>query len=373
MRRWILVTAVAVLAVLAFLTAACAVPLCEYRSPVTRLSDLALSFAYQYYNDPFGVPEQDLNQGQFTVEYVALFDQPEYGYDVTIRNDMLISVLDVSTYTTFANGNFKRYFISGQDFFAYAGGSARSSSEFQTLGLSVDAGVGCGRFVDVTPLARATRIDNYLVDRGTLSEHLHPLDLRILADEIGSRAKYDSTAALLAAIQDVIEGSGYIRLGGLDALDISEITQLIQSEGFSRYCGWDLKFGLGFELIDPSGESNDLLLTGSFNYAFATTPNEQFLIQGSFLGPPTIFQENRVDLKVGYDYLFSDLLSLAASYEFSRETWVSLPTDLHRISLEATLEPLDTALITFGVTFENRPYYTEWSVDLKLSIGIELL
>ena len=372
MRRWVHVTVMAA-CVLACSVAACAVPLCEYRSPITSLSDLALSFSYQYHNDPYGVPEQDLNQGQFTVEYVALYDEPEFGYDVTLRNDMLISVLDVSTYTTFADGNYKRYFEPEGDFFAYAGASARSSSEFQALGLTANAGVGCGRFVDVTPLARATRIDNYLVERGSLSQHLQPLDLRNLAVEIGSRATYESTAALLAEIQDVIEGSGYIRIGGLDALDIAEITRLILSEGFSRYCGWDAKLGLGFELIDASGGENDIVFTGAFNYAFATTPNEQFLVQGSVSGPPSIFEENRVDLSVGYDYLFSQLLSLAATYEFSRETWAFEPTDIHRLSFEATLEPLDTALVTLGVTFERRPYYTEWNVDLRLSIGIELL
>jgi len=372
MRRWVHVMIVAV-GVFAGSLAAQALPLCEYRSPRTSLSDLSLSFSYQYHNDPYGIPEEDLNQGQFTVEYVALYDEPEFGYDVLLRNDMMISVLDVSTYTTYADGNYKRYFEPEANFFAFAGASARSSSEFQSLGLMINAGVGCGRFVDVTPLARATRIDNYLVDSGALSQHLLPLDLRNLAVEIGSRATYESTAALLAEIQDVIEGSGYIRIGGLDALNIAEITRFIQSEGFSRYCGWDAKFGLGFELIDASGGANDIVFTGAFNYAFATTPNEQFLVQGSLSGPPSIFEENRMDVTVAYDYLFSDLLSLAVSYEFSRETWASQPTDIHRLAFDATLEPLDTALVTLGVTFERRPYYTEWNVDLKLSIGIELL
>lgn len=360
-------------ALVAVPVAVIAVPLCDYRSPVTSLSDLSLSFAYQYVNNPYGVLAEDTNEGQFAVEYVRLYDQPEYGFDVSLRNDMTISVLDVSTYETFANGNYKRYFFDERDFFAYAGANARSSTEFQALGLSIDTGVGCGRFVDVTPLARATRIDNYLVDRGTLSDHLHPIDLKILATEIGSQVTYESTAALLAAIQDVIEGSSYIRIGGLDALDIAAITRIIQAEGFLRYCGWDLKLGLGFELIDASGEENDFLLTGAFNYAFATSPNEQFLVEGSFSGRLDILNQNRVDVQVAYDYLFTDLLSTTLAYEFARETWEAQATDRHRILVDATLSPLETAQITFGVVFEHLPYYTEWSVDLRLSIGIELL
>jgi len=350
-----------------------AIPLCEYRSPKTDLADLSIGFAYQYYNNPFGVEERDVNEGQFSVEYVRLYDRPEFGFDIAFRNKMSISVLDVSSHTTSADGNYKRYFAAEGDSFAFAGATARSSSSFESLGLSVGFGVGVGRFVDVTPLARATRIDEYLVARGSLVNHLHPVDLQILADEIGSVRTYDSLATLVEAVQDVLEGSGSVRLGGLDALDISEITRLIQEEGFSRYCGWDLKIGLGYEILDPSGGKNDLLVTGGFNYAFATTPNEQFLVQGSFSGWPSFLETNRIDVTVAYDVILSDLLALTAAYDFSRETWVSEPTDINRILLDATLKPLSTAEVTLGVVFEHRPYYTEWEVDVQLSIGIDLL
>ncbi|MGB2982735.1 MAG: hypothetical protein WBC63_02605 [Candidatus Bipolaricaulia bacterium] len=370
MRRWffVLVVVLSMTGLTAF-----SIPLCEYRSPVTDLADLGIGFSYQYHNDPFGQSDSDINEGDFTVEYVRLFDRPEFGFDVNVRNDMRISVLDVSTYTTLADGSYKRYFSSEGDAFAFAGASVRSSSWFESLGLSVNLGVGVGRFVDVTPLARATRIEEYLVDRGSLTDHLHPVDLQILADEIGSLAKYESLAALLAAAQDVIEGSSNIKIGGLDALDLSEITRLIQAEGFSRYCGWDLRLGLGYELLDPSGGENDLLVTGSFNYAFTTTPSEQFLVQGSFSGPPELMDTNRIDVTVAYDCLVSDFLSLTATYDFSRETWASEATDIHRLAFDMTLEPLDTAQVTLGVVFEHRPYFVEWKIDLKLTIGIDIL
>jgi len=370
MRRWLL--AMVVVLTTAGLGAS-ALPLCDYRSPVTNLADMAISFAYEYHNDPYGLESSDVNEGQFEVSYVRLYDQPEFGFDVEVYNDMLISVLDVSTYTTFVNASYKRYFATERNFFAFAGALGRSSSSFESLALSINFGVGCGRFVDVTPLATATRIDEYLVKRGSLTDHLHPVDLQILADEIGSVATYESLAALLDAVQDVIEGSGNVKMGGLDALDISEITRLIQAEGFSRYCGWDLKIGLGYELLDPSGGANDLLITGALNYAFATTPSEQFLIQGSFSGQPDLLETNRIDVTVAYDWLLTDFLGLAATYDFSRETWVAEPTDIHRIALDFTLTPLDTAEVVFSVVFERRPYYLEWNVDLQLKIGIDLL
>jgi hypothetical protein len=350
-----------------------AVPLCDYRSPRTDLSNLTLSFSYQFHNDPYGLEDRDINQGQFGVEYVRLFDIPEYGFDISFANDMTVSDEDVLTYDVVADGNYKRYFSIERDHFAYAGASSRSSSSFQKLGLSFNLGVGTGRFTDVTPMAKATRINDYLVDRGSLTSHLHPVDLQILALEIGSAASYESSAALLAVIQEVIENSGMVRLGGLDALDISEITRFIQEEGFARYCGWDLKVGVGYELLDPSGGDNDLLFSGAFHYALATTPTAQLLLEGSFSGPLDILMTHRVDLTGSYDYFISNFLSATATYDFSRETWAGLPTDTHQMSLEFVLSPVDTANVVVGVFLEHRPYYLEWSVDIQLSIQMDLL
>ena len=350
-----------------------AIPLCDYRSPKTDLSNLTLNFSYQYHNDPYGLEDRDISQGQLDIDYVRLFDIPEYGFDVSFENAMTISDEDGSTYAITADGNYKRYFSTERDVFAYTGVSLRSSSSFQKLGLSFNLGVGTGRFTDVTPLAQATRINDYLVERGSLTSNLHPVDLQILALEIGNSVSYESLGALVAMIQEVIENSGSARLDGLDALDISEITRFIQKSGFSRYCGWDLKLGLGYELLDPSGGGNDLLFLGAFNYALASTPKAQFLVQGSFSGSPDILMTHRIDVTGSYDYFISNFLSATAAYDFTRETWLGEPTDVHRMSLELILSPIDTANVVTGVFLEYKPYFLEWSIDVQLSIQMDLL
>ncbi len=350
-----------------------AIPLCDYQSPLTDLSTLMLSFTYQYHNDPYGLEDYDVNDGTFGTEYVRLFDRPEYGFDIGVETEMLISTVDLSTFSTVADGNYKRYFSSEHDYFAYAGASARSSSSFEAVTMSFNVGVGRGRFTDVTPMAKAVRIDQYLVKRGSLSDHLHPVDQQIIAREIGSAGAYDSLAGLLAVVQEIIEGSGRVRTGGLDALDLAEITRFIEERGFSRYCGWDLKFGLGYALLDPSEAGDDLLITGALNYGFTTSPKVQFLVQGTFSGPIDFAETHRIDATLGYDYLVADFLSLSASYDFSRETWGGEPTDTHRVSADLSITPVDTAAVVVGVLLEHRPYYLEWRVDVQLSIQMELL
>ena len=347
-----------------------AMPLCSYRSPLTDLSDLVMSFSYQYVNDPYGSKSRDENAGQFIVDYKRLYDTAEYGFDIGLANKFEISLLDVSNYSTIADGNIKRY---EGDAFAFAGASARSSSSFASLGVSVNLGLGLGRFSDVTPLAIATRIDETLVGRSTLTDHLRSADLEILAYEIGSKGTYKSIAALLAVVQEIIESSGYVRPGGLDALDLSKITDLLSDKGFSRYCGWDGKIGVGYEILDPSGGTNDLLVTAAFNYAFTTAPNAQLLLNGSISGPPAIDTTNRIDLGAEIDYIVSEFVNVKATYAFSRETWAKKPTDVHHIELSVVLTPLDTADVTLAVSLEHRPYYLEWSADVRFGLSIQLL
>ncbi|MDD5646338.1 MAG: hypothetical protein PHW86_04140 [Candidatus Bipolaricaulis sp.] len=355
--------------------AAFAVPLCSYQSPLTDLSDLGLSFSYEYHNDPYGDPDEDLSAGEFVANYVRLYDRPEYGFDVDIDTAMVIAERETLDYTVRADANFKWYLASQKNMFAFAGASARSSSLHASLGLTAGAGVGYGRFTDVTPLAIATRIDAYLVRRGSLIDNLHAVDLQILAYEISSAAEYESTADLLAVVQEIVEDSGLVREDGLDALDISEMMDLIEDPGYSRYCGWDAKIGLGFEVLDPSGGASDLVVTAALNYAFSTTPNAQFLVQGTLSGPPALAQQNTIDLSASYDYLAYEFLTLRAEYDFSRETWASEPTDVHRIAFNLAIAPVRTAGVVTGVVFEYRgpKKYTEWSVDVTLSIEIDLL
>ena len=365
--------ALALLAVCVFTWTGVALPLCDYRSPKTDLSDLTLDFSYQYHNDPYGLEDRDISKGQFGVDYVQLFDTPEFGYDIAFSNKIAVSEENLSSYTVNAEGSYKRYFSIEKNYFAYAGAVSRSSSSFQKLGLSFNVGVGMGRFADVTPLAKATRINDYLVESGALTRDLHSVDLEDLSREIGSISFYDSLPELLAVIQNIIEGSGYARSSGLDALDISEITRFIQESGFSRYCGWDVKLGVGYELLDPSGGENDFLISGTFNYALATEPKAQLLMQGSFSGPLDILMTHRIDLTSSYGYFISSFLSTNATYDFSRETWGGLPTDTHRFVFEFVLSPVDTANVVAGVSLEHKPYYLEWDTNIQLSIQMDLL
>lgn len=365
---WVGVIGVALLA-----PALRATPLCQYRPPVTNLSDLLMSFSYHYVNDPYGSKERDTNAGQFLVDYKRLFDTSRYGFDIELENTLDISLSAESTYKTIADGSYKRYLTPDGDGFAYAGASARSSSSFSALGISGNVGLGLGRFRDVTPMAVATRIDEDLYRRGIITRHLRTADLEILAYDLDNQETYRTQTDLLDAVRQDIEDSGFVDGGKLSAMDLVRVNDLLRDEGFSRYCGWEGKIGVGYEIMDPSGGENDLLVTAAFNYAQTTTSRDQFLARGSLSGPPDLSVTNRIDVSVQYDHFVAEFCKLRATYAFARETWASEATDIHRVEFDVLLKPLRTADVSFQLVLEHRPYYLEWSADLRLGISIELL
>lgn len=349
-----------------------ALPLCDYRSPQTDLSNLGVSFSYNYHNDPYGVSDQDRNFGQLKVDYSRLFDAPDFGFAVTVRNDMTISVLRLSSYLITAEGDLKRYVAPDAAYFGFAGISGKSAASYDTIRLAVSVGVGYGRFADITPLAKAMNIDDYLLNRKSITKHLDDLDLEAIAFEIDSIDTYASFADLLTVVQEIIEESGLAKTGGLDALDIYEMGRIIADDDHPRYCGGDAKVGLEYELVDPFGGPSELLATAAFNYALATTPQAQFLAQGAVSGSSDILHTHQIEIGLGCDYVLTDTASLASSYSFVRETWDGVHTDIHTVSLKAELTPIETAQVALGLELSHKPYFLEWSTDFTLLIGMDL-
>jgi hypothetical protein len=362
-----------VLCLLVFGTVATAIPLCDYSSPRTSLSDLNISFSYQYHQDPYGLTDRNIDEGQLHIDYTRHFDSPNFGYDAAVANDMNISALSVSSFAMSGQGNVKWYFNPEAEYFALAGGTAKSASSYKSLGLFVKLGLGYGRFTDVTPLAKAMEIDDYLLSHGSITRHLEAIDLQSIAHEIDNINTYASVADLLSALREIIESSGVAKPSGLDALDIYEMMQIVQDNSHPRYCGGSFSLGLGYEILNPQNEPRNVLATAAFNYAFTTTPLVQFLVQGTFSGAYDFLQTNQMSLQASYDYMISRIVDIAASYSFSRETYSGTPTDEHDISLNVTFTPISAANITLSMHFVHKPYYLKWSQDISFQIGMKLL
>ncbi|UCF09608.1 MAG: hypothetical protein JSW65_05990 [Candidatus Bipolaricaulota bacterium] len=394
MRRWVLVFSL----LLGCASASCAaVPLCDYASPRTDLADLSLSFAYDYHDDPYGIRAEDVSTGRLDVLYARLFDSTDFGYSIDVSHHMTVALPAQPDYLISAEGNLKRYVRpeEGADLpiFGFAGATGRSAAEFETIGISMNLGVGYGRFADVTPLAKAELVSGYLVDeyleslalndptklRG-IKEHLDESELVTLAQIVDSAEEYASTAELLREINDEVLGqTDKLAYKDIDALQLHEIEQIITDETFTRYCGGEVRLGLEYELLDPYRGPNNLLATAGFEYALATTPESQFLMQGGLSVGYDVFQAYRVEFSTRYSQVVGDRISFDAGYDYDRERFADRegnqgePTWRHEIFLQLSLVPATDAWVTLEARFCRQPFFVQWCADIHLAIGVDLL
>ncbi len=362
-----------VLLLVAITATADAIPLYFFRVPRTHISDLELSFSYRFYDDRFIDDRGNLNVGNLGITYFSLFDSPRFSHNFTGEANLVLQTQDPSLmYRIIAVGNVNYFFDPQNLFFGFIGLSGRGSSAYKTMGLLVSLGAGYGRFTDVTPLAQAVRIEARLRARGSLVEPLTYANLLTIAHAIGRRYHYETIADLLVALQEIIEWTMKTCPDGLDALDLYIIAALIEDERFKRFSGWDIRFGLGFELIDPFGGERDLVAVSSFNIAFAPDPGSQLVLRGTFTGARDLLQTHSMLIRADYHYLLTELIDLSGRYTFLRDSEAGNYRHRHQIDLGIVVKLPGDTNITLNLALIHGHDYEEWSKELSIKLRMNL-
>jgi len=369
-----------VLLVSLFGTAVIAIPLCDYYYPglKTDIPNLEMDFSLSYHNDADSA--QGVGSGELKVDYTRFFDSPNLGSDLFAKNDI---VLNPFSFSMAAGGNIKYFFSPDKDFFGFAGADGRISSSYQTIGLEIRIGLGYGRFVDVTALAKIMRIIAYLLEREVISENPSDAEITSIAYEIANLplTYHNSVTGLVNVIQAMIERSNSMKDAKIQEEDIQRIRDIIEDKTFVRYCGGDIKAGIGYEISDPLKEPNDFLITASLNYAltttswitFTTTSCNQFLVQASISGPYDILQNRQIKFALDYDRILSEEIRMSSSYSFAQETAEGTSMNSHCVSFRLIWVLTEKAHLTLGMRFSYEQPYNQWSTDIGLFLGMDLL
>jgi hypothetical protein len=353
--------------------AAAALPLCSYHPPVTDLSNLEVSATYQYHEDPYGVSDRDVNAGQLSFAYTRLVDHPAYGFSGSVKNDMSLSTFNPPSYLLTGNARLRRYVAPDDVAFVFGGATGKVASPYEGAGISAEFGFGYGRFIDVTALAKAMRIDADLFLRKSISKHLDQATLKKIADVIADRESYKLLANLLRVLQDYVQQTGLTKLGGLDALDLFQMKDIVEDDQFQRYCGATITVGFTDELVSALGAPFGLLATGGVNFALAPSAEEQILARGGFSAGPDALRNHRLELSASYGRVIRDTIRISGSYSFSREIWDGSPTDICNLSVNTVLSLSADAQLSVGMRLGYETGFQDWSKDFNVLLSMDLL
>lgn len=343
--------------------------LCEYQAPETYLQDLKLSFYYRHFDAP-DAPGPEVSSGRLFASYYLLQDSPTFGLSFTGSGELHLQGLAIGKIAGEGSGTLRRYFQEEAPYFAFGGVEASWASGFTLPGVEVRGGLGYGHFTDVTPLAKAYRIEAKLLELGAIASALSKQAIMAVAEQIARRAEFPQLADLMAALEEIIEGETHATL---DARALLAIEEVVEEEGWSRYCGYALQVGVGYELVDPEGMPRDFLVTMSAEGALAPEPGSQLLVRASLSGPLPIAEQYTLTFTASYDYRLNDTTTFVAQYSLRQvKPREQLPAGDQSAAFRLNFD-FGGADFSLQITFSKVAEDPTWTQDLLISVGMDIL
>lgn len=343
--------------------------ICEYRSPKTALTDARLSFSYRYFDDA-NTTGVDVNSGRLAFDYDQLFDSPNYGFSLGGAAELTLDAFLPTGWLGQGSATFRYYPMEESLLFAFGGLEASMATGQPQPGLDVRVGVGIGRFSDVTPLAKAITIERELLRIDAFAEPLSDDVLLSIAKAIGRLVEYDSLKDLVADIEALVEGATSVELDARATLTIEEV---ILAVGDERRCGWAIQGGIGYELIDPYGGAQNVVVAGSADAAFAFGPSDQLMLHISYSGPFDIMNENTLKAMLRYEYALNDESTLMADYVLQRVKPAGLTATATHSAGVAIGFDIGGIDVLIQASFTRDTEDPGWSTDVSLSAALDLL
>ena len=337
----------------------------DYQVPVSAADRLLIDFSM---NHATSGSDALTSKGNIGGIYKRFYDSLPFGYSIDIIGSGLV---DKSIVTDEYNTNYqvngdagvKKYLMQNSAALKDLFGSVRASSNmlknYDQPASSLTVGVGYGRFIEATDLAKAVRIEEFLIKEGELSDHLPKeaiLEISKIINREGEyRDKYGETyeKEWYKDMETVMREPNLLKEGGLGAIGILRIEEVLEREDIAdRFYGWDVTLGSRFDITLPftGQDRSPANLDVSASYARPIAWRWQV--------------SERISMNTPFDNFgtaFSSSLSSDISYELSNRIDVRLRHLLQLEKLEADDAKISHAL---GASFI---YYIENNLNLVVT------
>lgn len=314
----------------------------DYDVPESRAERMLVDLAANHATEGSNTTTSNANIG---VLYKRFYDSLPFGYAID-ANGSGETTRDPGTeeYTSLYNAKFagsvKRYIWDKSPTLKDIFGSARFDGSYQKdddqPATSVTLGVGYGRFINATALAKAVRVERFLLDEGEIVGNMPKDSVVELGHIIEREAEYQDLYGdtykkeWFREMEGVVRRSGVLKADAIGAIGILRMDEVVTRERIAdRFYGWDLAVGSKFDVtladsdldlppanLDVSIDfarpiSWEWQVNGRLNWSspFNSTVNEVEYgfgkrQQGSAAVDVTYELTNRVDFRARYAALF---------------------------------------------------------------------
>ena len=337
----------------------------DYQVPVSTADRLLIDFSM---NHATRGSDATTSKGNIGGIYKRFYDSLPFGYSIDIIGsglaDKNIEADEYNTnYQVNGDAGVKKYLMQNNELLKDLFGSVRVSSdtrsEYDRPASALTVGVGYGRFIEATALAKAVRIEAFLIKEGELTDHLPKAAILEISKIINREGEYEDRYGQTYKkdwykdMETIMHESGLLKEGGLSAIGIIRIEEVLEREDIAdRFYGWDVTLGSKFDITLPytGQDRSPANLDVSASYARPIAWRWQV--------------SERVSMNTPFDNLgtaFSASLSTDISYELSNRVDLRLRHLLQLEKLEAEDAKTSHSL---GASFI---YYIENNLNLVVT------
>lgn len=216
-----------------------------------------------------------------------------------------------------ASGAVRQYLSGSVPLYSFGGIDVSLDTATPQPRVEAEAGLGHGRFYNVTPLAKALQVEAVLIARGVIPAALAEDTLLALAVAIGGEGTAAERAEhVVALVEQALRDQDLSRK--LEAATGLAIEEIIAQADRERYCGWTAQAGIAYEIFDPRGGPRDLLLSLTLNAAVATAANSQLLLRLKVAGPYWITEQYTLTSEMTFETRL-DATTFSARYSLFQD------------------------------------------------------
>ena len=273
--------------------------------------------------------KETTNRGNIRLVYKNFYESLLYAHSFDLIWNASRSE-KANYYNAALTDRFKKYIWTDRDFFGSASLHGTHLKGYKRPSLDLTFGIGAGRFINVIPLAKAVRVEDFLLFSGQLYDDLPEETMIKLGHIIEKREEYKTLHGDVYKLvwykdmEDAIRESGMLKEEKINAAGILRMDEVLFRERISdRFYGWDITLGTKVELLTskPSLKRSILAadITARYSYplSWRSQINEQLQIN-----TPTgneFFKSYKVAVISDFSYELTNRIDFTLHHLISRE------------------------------------------------------
>lgn len=254
--------------------------------------------------------------------------------------------------------NLDNYFASRPNTFWFGENEINYRSDADNLRAEVGIGLGYGRVINATPLAKVLRIEEELREHGVIlgrmsdDEYLELAQIIDLENEY--RGKYGADeykSVWIADFEKVLKRIGVLKNGSLGALGVLQMHKVLFDEPVSiRKHGWLVRAGVGYVVQNFEGDESDPSVGITYEYAHPSGYKGQFINRldySTVLGDDTL---HYITNDMSYSHEISDRIDWINQWTLDWQIFDDEREDITRNGLSTTFRYYLTNRVTANAT-----------------------